>query len=379
MQTISPQKLVMLGAAPETRGSIAAAVGIWREQGLFRRWPIEYIATHCDATALQNAKALLKGLRRFAEILGRHRRLAVHAHVSARAGLWRESAFLGVAAAARSPLVLQLHGGGFERFHDAAATPVRAAIRYFLEGAACVIVPSESLRGWTRSVTRDANVVCLPPAVAFQNGISERAERQNLILFLGRLEAEKGVFDLLEAVASLRVRVPDIRLVCAGEGDRAGVARFAARLGIADAVKFTGWVGPSGKRALLESAAVFALPSYGEGLPLGLLEAMAAGVPVVASPVGGIPEVVADGTSGLLAAPGDKAALARHLAKLLLEPAAAARIGAAARETVRLRFAPERGLARLESLYADLGVRSNAEPGEPHEPRAPEQTMRHAA
>src|SRR5205823_160349 len=94
-------------------------------------------------------------------------------------------------------------------------------------------------------------------------------------------------------------------------------------LGIADAVKFTGWVGPSGKRALLESAAVFALPSYDEALPLSLLEAMSAGVPAVVSPVGGIPEVVVDGVSGLLVAPGDVATLerrgdARQLAARLL-------------------------------------------------------------
>src|SRR5437762_12325946 len=111
-----------------------------------------------------------------------------------------------------------------------------------------------------------------------------------------------------DAVAGLRAAVPDVRLVCAGGGDRIGVARYAERLGIADAVKFTGWVGPSGKRALLEHAAVFALPSSDEALPVSLIEAMSAGVPVVASPVGGIPEVVADNASGFLVAPGDKGA-----------------------------------------------------------------------
>src|SRR5205814_3990716 len=128
----------------------------------------------------------------------------------------------------------------------------------------------------------------------------------NLILFLGKLAPSKGIFDLLEAVAALRPDAADVRLVCAGDGDRIAVARYAERLGIADAVKFTGWVGPSGKRALLENAAVFALPSYDETLPMSVLEAMSAGVPVVASPVGGISEVVVDGVSGFLVAPGDK-------------------------------------------------------------------------
>jgi glycosyltransferase involved in cell wall biosynthesis len=144
--------------------------------------------------------------------------------------------------------------------------------------------------------------------------------------------------------------------VCAGEGDRGAVLRHAERRGIADLVKFTGWVGPSGKRVLLDSAAVLALPSYAEGMPMGLLEAMAAGVPVIASPVGGVAEVVVDGVSGVLVAPGDGATLSRALRRLLLDREAAARIGAAGRETVRARFAPEKALAQLEEVYADVGL-----------------------
>jgi glycosyltransferase involved in cell wall biosynthesis len=188
------------------------------------------------------------------------------------------------------------------------------------------------------------------------------AKPANMVLFLGKLEASKGIFDLLQAVAALRSAVPDVRLVCAGDGERVAVARLAEGLGIADAVKFTGWVGPSGKRALLESAAVLALPSYDEALPLSLLEAMSAGVPAVVSPVGGIPEVVVDGVSGLYVAPGDVATLERLLRRLLIDRGFAAAIGAAARESARLRFAPERALPRLEEIYASAGVARSPAP-----------------
>jgi glycosyltransferase involved in cell wall biosynthesis len=156
--------------------------------------------------------------------------------------------------------------------------------------------------------------------------------------------------------------VPDVRLVCAGRGERVAVARYAERLGVADAVRFTGQVGPSGKRALLEAAAVFALPSHDEAMPVSLLEAMSAGVPCIASPVGGIPEALVDGVSGYLVAPGDAATLERLLRRLLLDRALAARIGAAGRESARLRFAPERALPRLEELYARLGLSAFGEP-----------------
>jgi glycosyltransferase involved in cell wall biosynthesis len=91
---------------------------------------------------------------------------------------------------------------------------------------------------------------------------------------------------------------------------------------------------------------------------VSLLEAMSAGLPAVATPVGGIPEVLADGASGMLVAPGDKAGLERSLRKILGDRPFAARLGAAARESARARFAPERVLPALEQLYESLGVSS---------------------
>lgn len=342
MQTRLYSTIAMLGAAPETRGGIASVVESYRANGLFTRWPIQYIATNCDGTAVQQTLLAAKAVRDFGLLLGEKKRVVVHVHASSGAGFWREAAFMGAALVAGSPVILHLHGNGFDR-----------SIRWFLERAAVVCVPCEASRAWVKSVTRRADVMIAPPPVAIS--VPEVA-RPNLILFLGHLEARKGIYDLLDAVANVRAAVPDLRLVCAGDGDRIGVAHYAERLGIADAVKFTGWVGPSGKRALLEHAAVFALPAYDAALPVGLIEAMSAGVPVVASPVGGIPELVADGASGFLVAPGDKGALERALRKLLLEHALAKRMGAAARETARARYAPERALPVLENLYESLGV-----------------------
>jgi glycosyltransferase involved in cell wall biosynthesis len=357
METMPNNRIVMLGAAPETRGSSARVVETCRAHGLFKRWPIDFIATHCDGSLAQQAALAFKALRQFAALLARERRVAVHVHAAPYRAFWREALFMALAIAARSPVLLQLHGAGFERFYDSSNAVGRALLRFFFDRAACVIVPSESQRAWARRVSRNAHVVCVPHPVEMRQA-AELAGRPNLILFLGRLEAAKGVFDLLEAVAALRCAVPDVLLACAGEGDRAAVTRYAERLGIADALKFTGWVGPSGKRALLESAAVFALPSYDEALPMSVLEAMAAGVPVVVSPVGGVPEVVVDGVSGFFAAPGDIATLQRLLRKLLLDRALGARVGAAARESVRRRCSPERALARLDELYAGLGLRA---------------------
>src|SRR5256885_3850153 len=134
-------KLVMLGAAPETRGSIAAVVDTYREHGLFRRWPITYVATHG-----------FKGAGEFTSLLAQHRRVVLHLHTSAHASFWRDSAYLCAAIAARCPVLLHLHGADFERFYDGCSTPSRAAIRFFLEHAAFVAAPAERLAACGRSV-----------------------------------------------------------------------------------------------------------------------------------------------------------------------------------------------------------------------------------
>jgi glycosyltransferase involved in cell wall biosynthesis len=344
-------KLLMLGAAAETRGARAGVIEAYRAHGLFSTWPIEYVATHGAGVA-----CALKESVKFTRRLAMQRRLVLHIHAAAGPGFWRAAAYAGAAIAARCPVILHLRGGAFDRFHEACGDARRLAMRALFSGAACVATPSQRLASWVRSVSPRAHALCVPDPVAIPP-LAEGA-RLNLILFLGRLEAAQGIFDLLEAVSQLRAAVPDVHLVCAGDGNRIAVARYAERLGIAEAVKFTGWVGPSGKRALFESAAAYALPAYAEDMPMSLLEAMAAGVPAVASPVGGVPEVLADGVNGSLVAPGDVATLTRKLRKLLLDRPLAMRIGAAGRETVRLRFSPERALPHLERLYADLGLRA---------------------
>ena len=349
-------RLVMLGAAPETRGSIGAVIDAYRAHGLFKRWPLEHIAVHGDGGLRERAGRTLRGLREFAALVARHRRMVLHVHSASGSGFWRDCVFMMLARAARCPVVLQLHGSGFERFYDEGSALERAVMKDVFSRAAVIVVPTESQRAWIRSMSRDSRVAYVPHPVAVAAAPAALQERPNMVLFLGKLEQRKGVFDLLDAVAAARSTVPDVRLVCAGDGDRAAVARYAGRLGIGDAVKFTGWVGPSGKRALLDAAAVFALPSYSESMPVSLVEAMAAGVPVIATGVGGIPEAVTDGVTGFLLAPGDTATLTRLLRKVLLDRALASRVGAAARETARLRFAPDRAMARLEAVYAEAGL-----------------------
>lgn len=368
-------RLVMLGTAPGTRGGIAAVVKVYRAHGHFERWPIDYIATHCDGGALRKLVAGIRAIFLFLAALARHGRVIVHVHSASRWSFWRKSIFMAAGQAARCPIIFHLHGGGFARFYEQECGPLRRwVIRRFLDRAACIVVLSGHWRDWIASVTSNPRIECIPNPVL--PGEARRAPPAgHTLLFLGRIERAKGIFDLLEVIAALRPEMPGLRLVCAGEGEMAAVLRHAEQLGIADAVLFTGWIGPAEMRAWMDRSAAFVLPSYTEAMPMSLLEAMAAGLPVVATAVGGIPDVVSDGQDGLLFTPGDRAALETLLRSVLRDRALAARLGAAARGTIERRYSADRVIARLNELYSELGLApadgtASTVPGQPlGEPR----------
>jgi glycosyltransferase involved in cell wall biosynthesis len=170
-----------------------------------------------------------------------------------------------------------------------------------------------------------------------------------LVLTLARLAPQKGL-DTLVAAARL---VPEAVFVVAGDGpERGALEAQAATLGLADRMRFLGH--RRDVAALLDACDVFALPSLFEGLPLAVLEAMAAGKPVVASHIGGTDEAVLEGVTGLLVPPADPCALARAIRVVLADPALARRLGAAGRSRVDAEFSARRMVRAVEATYDEV-------------------------
>lgn len=155
------------------------------------------------------------------------------------------------------------------------------------------------------------------------------------LLFVGRLAAVKGAPLLLDAMAALARRHADARLTFVGDGpDRAALERRVDAAGLRDRVTFTGYLDPAGVAARLREADALVLPSFAEGVPVVLMEAMATAIPVVTTRIAGIPELVEDGVSGLVVPPGDVAALTGALERLAADHDLGVRLGRAGRETV---------------------------------------------
>jgi glycosyltransferase involved in cell wall biosynthesis len=350
-------RVLMIGTAPGGRGGVASVIEILRAGGLFERESVRYLSSHREGSRRAKAGAALDAFWRTGLACLRQRPAVVHVHAASRASFARKSLLLLIARAAGCRTIFHLHGAEFDRFAGAeSGAPLRWWIRHTLEKSSVVIALSGSWAAFLRGYAPAARIVVLPNAVPLPPAAGRAGEQPGRILFLGRADAGKGVFELLDAVAALAPAFPQVHLVIGGVGELDRLRRRAAELGIGGRVALPGWLDGVDKQRELACAQVFCLPSHAEGLPMALLEAMAAAKAVVASAVGGIPEAVTDGADGLLVAPRDAAALAAALGALLRDGALRARLGDHARSTVRQRFSTEAALGQLSALYRELAA-----------------------
>ncbi len=217
------------------------------------------------------------------------------------------------------------------------------------------------LESWGIRPERLSTIHNAIPLIATESKSEARARlglpREGLLIgCVGRLSPEKGHAILLQAVAILAREKLDATAVICGDGpEKRNLEISRASLGIEDRVVLTGYV--AGIESLLTAFEVFVLPSYSEGLPRALLEASAVGIPAVASAVGGIPELICGGKTGLLVPAGDPDALAEALKWLINDPSFAASIGREAQRRVMADFSVAAQVEQYEALFLRIHAR----------------------
>ena len=350
----------MVATRFDTKGGISAVINVYREAGLFARFPIYAIATHCDGSYFAKLGIASVAMLRFLEELVFRRIGLLHVHVSSRASFWRKCLFLVPSYFLGIPVIVHLHGSEFANFYEIECGPLRKRlVRWVFDRASCVIVLSETWKRWVTGISTNAHIQVLYNPVLVPEKAQDYCDRDyGTLLFLGRLGKRKGTYDLLDAVAMLRPRYPMLRVVLAGDGQLEQLATRVRELGLGDCVTIQGWVGGDEKKALLKRAWLYVLPSYNEGLPMSVLEAMAAALPVIATTVGGIPEAVRDGSEGFLVQPGDIRALAEKMASLLADKEMCHEMGKAAWTRALSTFSTQVVIPRLEGIYAGFGFKA---------------------
>jgi len=279
----------------------------------------------------------------------------LHLQVSRRSSFTRKGVLLVIGRAMGMHTVLHHHGSEFIEFYHASSPRMQAWVRWLIAHADVNIVLGER---WNRFLVDE---LAGDPArnMVMYNGTpdpgSDMQDRDPWnLLITANLSARKGVDELLKAVKTLVGQGHPVRLTLAGGGQVEHYRAEAARLGIADRCQFPGWLDGDQVRQLMLTHGILVLPSHKEGLPMAILEALGAGLPVIATPVGSIPEVLKDGETCLLVEPGQAEALAQAIARLASDETLRAGLRQKGRALFQQRFNLDPYMRELVALYDRL-------------------------
>jgi glycosyltransferase involved in cell wall biosynthesis len=285
-----------------------------------------------------------------------------HVHFASRGSTLRKCIVALMVQRSAGLLVLHAHGGGFDHFYSNLPKPLQNRVaRIFRRSDGFVVLSSQWQEFYATqlAVRRDRIRIMVNPTNP-PSPVPDRARRDSVqFLFLGRINDPKGAFDLLDAYRALPATSrAAARIVFAGDGQVEELRRRAAEIG-PDVVVHS-WLDREERDHLLAASDVLVLPSHHEGVPMAILEAMAYGLPVIATPVGGIPDVIRHGREGLLVEVGNRAALTTALARMVAEPALRMSLGRGARATAESLDVTNYGQRLLEFYQTIIADTSDA-------------------
>jgi glycosyltransferase involved in cell wall biosynthesis len=316
------------------------------------RYRLELVETHTGPGARRRLAVFAAAVARLTWWSLRGRGRIVHIHATVRGSLYRKAVCVLVAKALRRRVILHMHSGP----GDIASMRERLgglSVRLFqwtFRLADVVLAVSAASAAALEQAYGVGNVLVVPNAAPEGPMTYEReyGEVANLLYLGGFANPVKGGSNLLEALC--QPSLSDMRAVLAGPGEPPeGIDALNAA---GPAIQWRGWLDEAARDELLQDSGIFVLPSSSEGLPMALLEAMAYALPIVATTVGGVPDVLTDGSEALLVPPGDPKRLADALGKVAADPVLRERLGTGARERARRLNAEE--ITTLQVLYEQL-------------------------
>lgn len=376
------QKILMVGPLP-ARGTYNGGIAVLLSQ-IRERWSLPCTVTWYNTNTvardysatnrlnLTNMRRFLRHAFDLMRLVRRERPDIVHFHTSRHLALLKDLVLVAILRGFGHPRIVgHIHHASYSTLLVGSATWGRILQLKLLLAAfdrVCFMSKNieqilagrftgEALKAFSRKARVLYNFT-LPPEP--RTPPMQAADRP-ILFFIGNVGPAKGVYDLVECAGRLRHQGFQFELVLAGPFDSpAEGARLNARIRDCELggwVRMTGPVSGPHKSALFESADIFVLPSYAEGVPLSILEAMSYSLPVVATAVGGVPEVLTEGKTGLLVEPGDIEGLRAALGRLLVCPGLRKQLGTAGRNRVEQHHCPEAFFRGLGTIYEELTSR----------------------
>lgn len=342
------KRVLFLATSQKTRGGVTAVVKAYEHMPFWKDYKVRWIETHIDRHIVLKLLYALVAFGKFLVCVWRYD--LIHIHTSELPSVQRKYIFFKIAKALRKKVVVHLHIGN--QIDEKAGNRLYSGM---FRGADAVIVLSQSIR--QKVVTlfgvpeNKVHVIYNPCPVVDSVRYTDQYKE---VLFAGTLNHNKGYSVLIRAFARIAASYPDWKLCVAGNGELVEAKRLVSDFGIENQVSFLGWVREEVKDKCFRRASIFCLASYREGFPMAVLDAWAYGLPVISTPVGGLPDVLTDNQNVLFFEPGDVEGLAYQLGRLMADVELRYRLSEASLSQSKVLFSTREINKQIDSLYKCL-------------------------
>jgi len=345
----------MLGQDRGAKGGIASVIDNYFSSDLIKEHHVVHIPTSTGKNVLFR---FIKALWTFIFFLIFRKVDIVHLHSASRRSFYRKSVFVLLSKLFRKKVIFHLHGSEFNIFfHQESGRFKKYYIKKMLGLSDVLITLSSQWKSDLEKIVGiEKDIRVLYNGIPFPEKEFKPDDNEVFtVLFMGRITERKGVYDLIRLAEKLIPHFSYLRFVLAGDGEIDKLSSMVAERGWEHYFAMPGWV--TDKAFYYSKADVFILPSYSETLPVSLLEAASFSLPIIATSVGGISEVIEDGLSGYLVKPGDVEAMSKRMTELMNHPELRKKMGQKAYEKVRSLFEVNVIVEQLGAIYQELAGR----------------------
>lgn len=344
--------VLMIGPGRGLKGGISSVVESYYEIGLDKMIKLDYLETFIDGNKSTKVKFALNSLKKF-KILAKDKEV-IHIHMSSRGSFYRKSLFVLKASKMDKKIILHIHGSEFEKFYKEECNElIKNYVKFIFKKCSKVIALSEEWKEILSQIVNKEKIEVLDNSIIVKKDRNKKDYSAKKILFLGRLGKRKGVYDILKIAPDIINKYPDVEFIIAGDGEVDKVKKICIDKNIDKNIKIIGWTSGDDKIKLLNEATVYLLPSYNEGMPISILEAMAYKLPIISTNIGGIPQLISNSSEGFIFEAGDLEQLKKVLDKILSDKGLREKLGNSSFDKVNSKFNLEKNILKLCKIYKE--------------------------
>lgn len=346
------KKVCMIVPSFSAKGGITTVVNGYRNSELENEYQIKYLETYCDGNKLNKIVKAICAYLSFGKELILNKPDLVHIHSSFGGSFYRKLPIIYMASIFKIPIVNHIHGSAIADLYINASPKKKKLVEKCFDKCRYLIVLSEE---WKEKIsvvkTSTPTVVVENYSVIHKECLCKKTSEIKQILFLGFITELKGCFDIPEIVEKVTRQYDKIKVILAGSGEVKKVQEILKKKKLEKYFIFPGWVKKEEKEKLLKTANLFLLPSYTEAMPMSILEAMGYGLPIIASNVGGIPQLVEDGKNGFMVKPGDIDGFATAILNIIKNDDLNYEMGKSSLEKADEKYSLEGHIEKIKVLY----------------------------